>query len=132
MSLGFSRQTFATTRTLPSADGHFGPKHGPRPTERARAWVDYIRTTLLELGPSELAGFAWNSNGSISHGAKPSPCRPNGGSRPVWIGLNPGPIWPTRRGHSSPASYISLPLLNRRAWANVFAAGMAASNATEW
>jgi len=48
------------------------------------------------------------------------------------LGLNPVPICPTRRGHSSPASYISLPLLNRRAWANVFAAGMAASNATEW
>src|SRR5262249_24316138 len=29
--------------------------------------------SLLELGPSELTEFAWNSNGSISHGAKPSP-----------------------------------------------------------
>src|SRR5262249_11318865 len=34
MTHGSSRQTFATTRTLPSADGHFAPEPGPQPMTR--------------------------------------------------------------------------------------------------
>src|SRR5262249_52636498 len=34
MTHGSSRQTFATTRTLPSADGHFEPEPGPQPMTR--------------------------------------------------------------------------------------------------
>src|SRR5262249_29574399 len=34
MTHGSSRQTFATMRTLPSADGHFAPEPGPQPMTR--------------------------------------------------------------------------------------------------
>src|SRR5215469_18675264 len=34
MTHGSSRQTFATTRTLPSTDGHFAPEPGPQPVTR--------------------------------------------------------------------------------------------------
>src|SRR5262249_59313860 len=37
-SPGSSHQTFAMTGTLPSADGHFEPKLGPRPTRRRARW----------------------------------------------------------------------------------------------
>src|SRR5262249_51732613 len=34
MTHGSSRPTFATMRTLPSADGHFAPEPGPQPMTR--------------------------------------------------------------------------------------------------